>query len=153
MTVPVPSSKGILTGIGVVVAGLVLVLVGARFGAELLRPSAVMSVADGGGLHQVQLLGGLTYIGTIVSDDDGAVRLQGPAIVREEPLASAAADGSTTRIVVQSLASDPFAIEGDVVIPLDQVALVGVIAPGSGMAGAYAQAMGAAGEPEATPAP
>lgn len=151
MTVAVPSLRTVFTGLGLLLGAVVLVVVGIRLGSSLLSPSAVMSVAADGELHQVQLLGGVTYLGAIVSDEDGALRLGRPAMVREEPLASPAPDGSTTQIVVQSLATEPFGIAADVIIPLDQVTLVGVVESGSGMAQAYAQAMGAT--PNETPTP
>ena len=53
--------------------------------------------------------------------------------------------------LVQTLAVDPYALDGDVVIPLDQVVLVGTVVAGSGLEGAYLQAIDSS--PGSSPAP
>ena len=81
------------------------------------------------------------------------LRLTRPAIVRQEqaPAASPAAQGP--RVIVQSLATDPFGIAADIVIPLDQVTFVGVLQPSSSLGVAYGEAMGLTQPPAVTPSP
>lgn len=134
-----------------VAVALALVLVGIRIGTILLQTSPVMSVAAESELSQVQLIGGIVYVGQIINDDDGTIRLRDGAQVRQEAVPAASGQQAGTQIVVQSLATDPFGLTADVVIPMDQVTLVGAVSPASSLAQAYAQAM--SGSPAATPEP
>jgi hypothetical protein len=151
LTLQVPSPRQIVLTVGGVLVALVLLVIGVRLGSSLLSPSPVMELAAEGELHQVQVLGGATYLGTIVGDDGMTLRLARPAVVRQEaaPAASDGAQGS--RIVVQSLATDPFGIVADVLIPLDQVTLIGVVQPASSLGQAYGEAMGLTVAPASSP--
>jgi len=151
VTLSVPSAGRVLAAVVAVAVALALVLVGIRIGTVLLRTSPVMSVAAESDLSQIQLVGGVVYVGQIINDDDGAIRLRGGAQVRQEAVPAASGQQASTQIVVQSLATDPYGLTADVVIPMDQVTLVGAVSPGSSLAQAYAQAM--SGSPTATPEP
>ena len=153
MTVAVPSPRRILVSLLLVIGAAVLVIAGIRIGDALLGPSPIMSIASGGGLQQVRIVGGTTYLGIVLSDEGGALRLSRPAVVREEVAPAASGAASESRIVVQSLATDPFGIAADIIIPLDQVALVGEVAPTSSLAAAYGQAMGTIPAPTSDPSP
>ena len=150
---PVPSPRQVILAIGAIVLAVLVLLLGIRLGSSLLSPSAVMELAGEGQLQQVQLVGGAVYLGTIAGDDGDTLRLTRPAIVRQEqaPVASGTTGGP--RIVVQSLATDPYGIAGDVLIPLDQVLLIGVVQPSSSLGGAYGEAMGLTLAPSAAPSP
>ena len=153
LTLRVPSLRQIvLTVVGILLV-LVLVIVGVRLGASLLSPSPVMGLAAEGSLHQVQVLGGAAYLGTILEDDGSTIRLARPAVIRQEqaPAASAGAEGP--RIVVKSLTTDPYGIAADILIPLDQVTLIGVVQPTSSLAQAYGEAMGLTPAPAPSPSP
>lgn len=153
LTLPVPSPREVLVAIAGVAVALAVVFVGVRLGGTMLSPSSIMRLAAEGDLHEVQLLGGAVYLGTIVEDDGDALRLARPAVVRQEQ-APAASDGSGgQRTVVQRLSTDPFGIAADVLIPLDQVTLVGVVEPSSSLARAYDQATGVTPTPAASPSP
>jgi hypothetical protein len=153
LTLRVPSARQIGLALAGIVVAIVVLAVGVRLGASLLSPSTVIGLAREGELHQVQVLGGAVYLGRIVGDDGSTIRLARPAVVRQEanPAASPGAEGP--RIIVQSLATDPYGIAADIVIPLDNVTLVGVVQPTSSLAGAYNQAMGVTPPPAASPSP
>jgi hypothetical protein len=153
LTLQVPSPRRVLLiVIGIVVAVAVIFAV-ARLTASILAPSPVMRVAADGNLHEVQVLGGTVYLGTVVADDGSALRLARPAVIRSEQAPAASGDvGNSSRIVVQSLATDPFGIAADIVIPLDNVTLVGVVQPNSSLGRAYTEAIGVApAAPSASP--
>jgi hypothetical protein len=136
-----------------VLLALALLILGVRLGAALLSPSPVMGIAAEGGLHQVQVLGGAVYLGTIVGDDGDTLRLARPAVVRQEQAPASSAGEAGPRTIVQVLATDPYGIAADVLIPLDQVTLIGVVQPTSSLARAYAEAMGVTPAPAASPSP
>ena len=141
-----------LVVLGIVVAVIVVFGV-ARLTASILSPSPVMDLASEGELHEVQLLGGAVYVGTIVTDDGSMLRIARPAIVRQEQAPAASPGTEGPRVIVQSLTTDPFGIAADIVIPLDQVAFVGVLQPSSSLAVAYSEAVGLTQPPAATPSP
>ena len=153
LTLPVPSLRQILLAAGAIVVAVVLLALGIRLGASLLSPTAVIGLAREGELHEVQVLGGAVYLGRIVGDDGDTLRLARPAAVRQEsaPAASPGAEGP--RIVVQSLATDPYGIAADILIPLDNITLVGVVQPTSSLGRAYAEAMGLTPAPGPSPSP
>lgn len=151
-TLRVPSARQLILAVAGLGLALVVVLVGVRLGASLLSPSPIMGLAGQGELQQVQLLGGAVYLGRIVDNDGSTVRLARPAIVRQEQ-APAPSGAQGPRIVVQSLATDPYAIAGDILIPLDSVALIGVVQPSSSLGRAYGEAMGLSPAPAGSGAP
>jgi hypothetical protein len=153
LTLSVPSLRQIALAVGGVLAAMALLFVGVRLGASLLSPSPVMGLAAEGEIHEVQLLGGTVYLGRIVGDDRSILRLARPAAVRQEqgPAASQSAQGP--RIIVQSLATDPYGIAADILIPLDQVGFIGVVQPSSSLGQAYGEAMGLTSAPAASPSP
>jgi hypothetical protein len=106
-----------------------------------------------GDIHEVQLLGGAAYLGKIVGDDGSTLRLARPAVIRQEGTPAASPGAAGPRIIVQSLATDPYGIAADILIPLDQVTLIGVVHPSSSLGQAYAEAMGLTSAPTASPAP
>jgi hypothetical protein len=153
LTLPVPSLRQVALTAGAVVVALVVLILGIRLGASLLSPSPVMGLAAEGDLHQVQLLGGAVYLGTIVDDDGATLRLTRPALVRQEQAPAASGTTGGPRIVVQSLATDPYGIAADILIPLDKVTLIGVVQPSSSLGRAYGEAMGLTPAPSAAPSP
>jgi hypothetical protein len=152
LTVPVPPLRHIGLVVLSIVVAVVVVFVVARLTASVLSPSPVMDLAAEGGLHEIQVLGGAVYVGSIVSDDGSMLRVARPAIVRQEP-APDASPGAQGRVIVQSLTTDPFGIAADIVIPLDKVTFVGVLQPSSSLGAAYAEAIGLTQPPAATPSP
>jgi hypothetical protein len=154
LTLRVPSPRQIVLTIVGVAAAIAVLIVGARLGASLLSPSPIMGLAAEGSVHEVQLLGGAIYLGTIVADDGSMLRLARPAVVRQEGTAPSASPGQQgPRIIVQSLATDPYGIAADILIPLDQVATVGVVQPSSSLGRAYGEAMGLTQAPAGSPSP
>lgn len=153
LTLRVPPLRQIVLAVAGIAVAVVLLAVGIRLGASLLSPTAVIGLAREGELHEIQVLGGAVYLGRIVGDDGSTVRLARPAVVRQEsaPAASPGAEGP--RIVVQSLATDPYGIAADILIPLENITLVGVVQPTSSLGVAYAEAMGLTPAPGASPAP
>ena len=153
LTLPVPSLRTVaLTVVGIVVA-IAVVFVVARLTASILSPSPIMDLAAEGGLHEVQVLGGAIYVGTIVTDDGSILRLARPAIVRQEQAPAASPGTQGSRVIVQSLTTDPFGIAADIAIPLDQVIFIGVLQPSSSLGVAYGEAVGLTQPPAATPGP
>jgi hypothetical protein len=153
LTLSVPSPRRIvLTVVGVLLAIAVLA-VGVRLGASVLSPSPVMGLAAEGDLHQIQVLGGAVYLGRIVEDDGGTLRLSRPAVVRQEQAPAASQGTQGPRTVVQSLATDPYGIAADILIPLDKVTLVGVVQPSSSLGRAYGEAMGLTPAQAPSPSP
>ena len=151
LTLRVPSVRQVVLAVGGVLVVLALLIVGVRLGASAFAPSRIMDLAAEGELHQVQVLGGNVYLGMIVGDDGGALRLARPALIRQEQVPAASAGGQGPRIVVQSLATDPYGISADILIPLENVTLVGVVQPTSSLAVAYREAMNVT--PAASPSP
>jgi hypothetical protein len=153
LTLSVPSARQVSMVLATVLGALALLLVGARIGASLLAPSPVMSVTAGGELHQIQLLGGSAYLGRILSDEGGMLRVGDAALLRQQQAPTASGNQAETQLIVQSLTTDPFGITSDVVIPIDQVALIGVVDPDSSLGAAYGEAMGTRRVPSGTPSP
>ena len=157
LTLPVPSTRQIALAVGAVLVAIAVVFVGIRLGTSLLTPSPVMGLAAEGDIHEVQLLGGAVYLGKIVGDDGSALRLARPAVVRQEAAAAASPGASPgaqgPRVIVQSLATDPYGIAADILIPLDQVTLIGVVEPSSSLGKAYGEAMGLISAPATSPSP
>lgn len=153
LTLPVPSLRQVVLVVASLVLAILVLAVGIRLGGSLLSPAPVMRLAGEGQLHEIQVLGGAVYLGTIVSDDGSTLRLARPAVVRQEQTPAASQGAQGPRVVVQSLSTDPFGIAADIVIPLQQVTLVGVVQPSSSLYQAYSQAMGLTPGPAASPSP
>ena len=153
LTLPIPSVRQVVLAVGGVLLGVAVVLVGVRLGASVLSPSPhfIMDLAAEGELHQVQVLGGTVYLGTVVGDDRESLRLARPALIRQEQAPAASAGGQGPRTVVQSLATDPYGISADILIPLENVTLIGVVQPTSSLAVAYREAMGVTPAPSPSP--
>jgi hypothetical protein len=153
VTLRLPSARRAALAIATLVVGAVLVLGGIRLGLALLGPSPVDQVTITGSVQEIHVLGGTVYIGRIVSDDGGILRVAEPATLRPgaTPSSSPAAEGPG--LVVQSLVVDPYDLAGDVLIPLEQVTLMGNVVPGSGLAQAYTQALASLAGPPASPSP
>lgn len=151
LTLPVPSLRQVALTVGTVVVAILVLVLGIRLGSSLLSPSPIMGLAAEGELHQVQLLGGAAYLGRIVEDDGSTIRLARPAVIRQEQAPAASGSAGGPRIVVQSLTTDPYGIAADILIPLDQVTVIGVVQPTSSLGQAYGEAMGLT--PAATPSP
>ncbi len=139
VTVRLPRARQVASVILVALVGLVLVIGGLQIGSALLRPSAVSRLIAPGGLQEVHVLGGAVYVGRVVGDDDRVLRIAEPATLRQDS-GAASSPGTSPRFVVQTLAVDPYDLNGDVLIPLEQVTLIGTVAPGSGLEQAYGQA-------------
>ena len=153
LTLSVPSPRQVILAIVGIVAAIALLIVGVRLGASLLSPSPIMGLAAEGSLHEVQVLGGAVYLGTIVKDDGSTLRLARPAVIRQEGTPTASAGAQGPRIIVQSLATDPYGIAADILIPLGQVATIGVVQPSSSLGRAYGEAMGLTQPPAPSPSP
>jgi hypothetical protein len=153
LTLPVPSLRTVALTVVGIAAAIAVVVVVARLTASILSPSPVMDLASEGGLHEIQLLGGAVYVGTIVTDDGSMLRVARPAIVRQEQVPAASPGAQGPRVIVQSLTTDPFGIAADIVIPLDQVIFVGVLQPTSSLGSAYSEAVGLTQAPAPSPSP
>lgn len=153
LTLPVPSLRTVVLAVVGIVVAIAVVFVVARLTESILSPSPVMDLAAEGELHEVQILGGTVYLGTIVTDDGSMLRLARPAIVRQEQAPAASPGTEGPRVIVQSLTTDPFGIAADIVIPIDQVTFVGVLQPSSSLGVAYGQAVGLTQPPAVTPSP
>jgi hypothetical protein len=153
LTLSVPSPRQIALTIVGVVAAIALLIVGVRIGTSILSPSPIMGLAAEGSLHEVQVVGGAVYLGTIVKDDGSTLRLARPAVIRQEAASAASPGAQGPRIIVQSLATDPYGIAADILIPLEQVATVGVVQPSSSLGRAYSEAMGLTQAPAPSPSP
>ena len=148
LTVAVPPPAQIARAIVAIVAAVLIVIVGLRIGGALLGPGGAKALSAGGALQEIHTTQGV-YVGQVVAEDESYITLRTPAIVREEP----AADGATGsgRILVILLAADPYFVAGDVVLPRDQVVLVGNVMTGSPLETAYRQATGELPAPSAAP--
>jgi hypothetical protein len=153
LTLPVPSLRTVVLAVVGIAVAIAVIFGVARLTASILSPSPVMDLAAEGGLHEVQVLGGSVYLGTIVTDDGSMLRLARPAIVRQEQVPEASPGTQGSRVIVQSLTTDPFGIAADIVIPLEVVTFIGVLEPSSSLAVAYGEAMGPTQPPAATPSP
>ncbi len=153
LTLPVPSLRQAVLVVGGLLLAIVVLAVGIRLGGSLLSPSPVMRLAGEGQLHEVQVLGGAAYLGTIVADDGSTLRLARPAVIRQEQTPAASQGDQGPRIVVQSLSTDPFGIAADILIPIQQVTMVGVVQPSSSIYQAYGQAIGLTPAPGASSSP
>lgn len=142
MTVSVPSGQRLLVGIVAVLAIVVLALVGLRLGTALLSPGPAVQFSSLTDLQQVQTPAG-TYLGRVVSDQDGYLRVASPAIIRTQPAPSGSPDGEQ-QVVVQLLQTEPYGVAGDLLIPRDQVLAIANVADDAGLRDAYAQAAGSA---------
>lgn len=148
LTVAVPSSAQIVKAILGIGIAVLIVFVGLRLGGSLLGPAGAQALSTGSGLQEIHTTQGV-YVGQLVKEDDSYLSLRTPAVVRE---AQDADGGSGSgRILVILLASEPYYIAGDVVLPRDQVILVGNVTPGSPLDTAYRQATGELPPPSSTP--
>lgn len=133
--------------IGLAVAGLAaLVALGILIGS-LLSPAGPMSLAPSGSLIEVHTTDGTVYLGDLVDDGDGFLRLEAAAVVLPE-----SGTGGTATYRVTPLSADPYALVGPVIIPRESATLVGAVAAGSTIEQAYRDAMnggGPSGSPEA----
>jgi hypothetical protein len=152
LTVRLPSVRQLALAAVAIVAIAVIVFLGVRLGSQLASGGAVSLVAVDGGIQEIHILGGAVYVGRITSDADGAIRVAGPALVLSDTTSSPAPDSGGQRLVVRALFTDPYDLQGDVLIPRDQVVLVGNITPGSSLEAAYLQAVEGVG-PSGSPAP
>jgi hypothetical protein len=148
LTVALPSPARVAKAVVAIAAAVLIVIVGLRIGGSLLGPAAAKALSAGGALQEIHTTQGL-YVGQVVAEDESYISLRTPAVVREEQ----ATDGGTPsgRILVILLASEPYYVAGDVVLPRNQVVLVGNVTPGSPLDTAYRQATGELPAPSATP--
>lgn len=150
LTVSVPPPALIARWLGWLVLGVVVIVAGVIGGQTLTRRDSAVALAASTPLQQIQTSSGV-YLGKIVSADDNYLRIFGPAVLREnQPSAS----GQPPQLLVIRLTSEPFDLDGDVLIPRENVILIGNVARNSPLETAYRQAIGdlpAGGE--ATPSP
>jgi hypothetical protein len=99
---------------------------------------------------ELHLQSGAVLIGQLVAEDGDYLRLRLPASLTAPDTGGEPDGGKWT---VRMLASDPFAIAGDVLVPSDQIAFIGAVAGQSGIAAAYRQAAGGAPVPVPSAAP
>jgi len=151
LTLPVPSSRQLGLAVAIVIGAIVVVLAGIKIGAVLTSPSEVMGLVAGGELHEVQVLGGAVYLGRIVDEDGTTLRLSRPAVVRQQQAPAASPGSQGPLVIVQSLVTDPYDVGSDIVIPLENVTLIGVVEPSSALARAYGEAMGLIPAPSPSP--
>jgi hypothetical protein len=138
MTVSVPSGQRLLVGIVAVLAIVVLALAGLRLGASLLSPGPAVEFSRLTDLQQVQTPVA-TYLGRVVDDRDGYVRVAAPAIIRAQPAPSGSPDGDQ-QVIVQLLQTEPYGVVGDLLIPREQVLAIANVADDAGLRDAYAEA-------------
>jgi len=137
LTVSLPSLASVARLVVAVVAIAAIVFVGLRI-FDAVRPDQVVSdLAFNAPLQQVRTVSEV-YLGKVKSESDGYVRLVGPAVVREQPTAS----GSPSQVLVIRLTADPFDVDGDLLIPRENVVAIGNVARDSGLERAYRQAIG-----------
>src|SRR5262245_44963867 len=142
MTVAIPSPRRLARIVGTVLVVAVVLAIGVRLGTWAVSPGPAAELARSHALQQIVTSGG-TYLGHVVGDDGTYVRIARPAIVRPEQ--------STSNLVVQLLAVDPYDLNGDILMPRSSILLIGNVAAGSGLETAYRQATGEL--PQPTPAP
>ena len=106
-----------------------------------------MSLAPRGSLIEVHLTDGTVYLGDLVGDEGGYLRLEAPAVVLPET-----AEGGAASYRVTALTADPYGLVGPVIIPREQATLIGAVAAGSSIEGAYLDAMSGA-QPSPSPEP
>jgi hypothetical protein len=132
------------------VGTIVLLLVGfAAIGVVvggLLSRGGPMAMAPAGSLYEAHLVDGSVYLGELTGDTGGYVELSAPAIVLPE----GGGDESTYRVV--SLTNDPYAIVGPVLIPREQILVIGAVAARTSIEQAYLDAI-AKGTMSPSPAP
>jgi hypothetical protein len=124
------------------VALFVLGLVGIRLGMSLVSPGPAAEFSTFTDLQEVQT-SSATYLGRIVEDRDGYVRIAEPAIVRAEPVPSGSTDGEQ-QVIVQLLQTEPYGVAGDLLIPREQIVFIGNVADDAGLRDAYTQATSSA---------
>lgn len=119
-----------------VLGGGIVIVLGLLLGALLFRPDPISSLG-GTGLSEIHTIGDEVYVGTIIEERNGYIRLRFPAKVILDP----SSDATAPRLLVQLLSVDPFDMEEAVLLRADQVVLIGTVASGSGLEGAYHDAM------------
>lgn len=129
----------------VAVALAALVVIGVLIGV-LLRPAGPTGLAPSGSLIEVHTADGTVYLGDLVDDADGYLRLEAPAVVLPE----VGDDGEASYRVVR-LDADPYGLVGPVIIPREQAMLIGAVGAGSSIERAYLDALAGA-TPSASPA-
>lgn len=150
VTVSLPPWRRVLTVLAVLGLLFLIVLGGFLVGLRLLGPGPAEGLDAAARVHQVHLDDGSVYLGRIVSEGDGYVRLGVPAVIR--PSDAEQQDPRGPQLIVQLLATEPYSLSGDVLIARSQVTLVGPVIAGSGLETAYRQATGELPPPPA-PAP
>jgi len=108
-----------------------------------LRGDEIDGLAPDGSLMEVHLTDGSVYLGALESNGD-SLTLTGPAVI-----VPGSTDQGTTTYAVEPLAGDPYSIAGPILVARDRVAFIGAVRAGSGIEGAYLDAM--SGGPEETP--
>lgn len=127
-------------------AGAIALLWLGLWTGSLLRGGPVDRLAPEGSLVEVHLVDGTVYLGGVRDAGSDYLALANPAVVLPK-----AGDSASNTFIIQPLSGDPYDIHGMVLIPRGQVALIGGVAAGSGLAAAYDDAM-RGGAPE-SPAP
>jgi hypothetical protein len=145
--VSLPPAARIAQVLAAAVIVVAVLLLGIRAWFALTAPSAAAQLAQAAPLQQVQTTSNL-YLGKVIGDDAGYLRVAGPAVVREGPAAS----GQASQVLVILLSAQPFDVQGDLLIARDSVVAVGNVARDSGLERAYRQAIGDLASPTATPA-
>jgi hypothetical protein len=154
LTIDLPSARNLAIGVVVIVAAVLVIVLGLQVAADVVFGGPLAQLARKSTLQELQLSGGITYVGRVESDADGWIRLADPAVIREQTGQGASAS-SATGYIVQALIADPFDMQGDVVVAERQVTSVGNVADGSSLAQAYERALhgGAQPTPSATGSP
>jgi hypothetical protein len=147
LTVSVPPRRRVGQVLLALALAAALLYLGVRIGRELTQPGPAARFAAPDALQELQLADGSVYVGRVVADEDGYLRLAGAAIVRPEQ----AQAGRSPRLLVVLVAADPQDIAGDLLIPREQVLYIGNVAASSGLETAYRQATGEL--PQASPQP
>lgn len=125
----------LVTGGLVSLIAVTIVMLGLVAGGAL-RDQGFRALAPGGSLFQVQLSGGAVYVGDLVNESDDLLTLGAPAVVLQD-----SSQGSQTTYRVVPLSAEPHSLAGSVLIPRNQVMIVGVVAAGSPIERAYLDAM------------
>ena len=146
-TVRLPSARRLAAPVGIVAALLILLVVAFRVGMEIAKGPVAGSV-DRRQLQQIVVQGGTVYVGRLISETDGWLRIEAPTVLRQND--QAAPGGSAPPLVVQALTADPFAIDGPIVLRREMVIAVGNVVNGTGLERAYQEATGTS-DPTAAP--
>ena len=147
LTVPLPALRIIVWAVVALLAAIILLLAGARWGMRLVADP--LSAALNGDLQEVHVSNGSIYLGRIVEVGGEEILLADPAVVRRADATEAAA----VDYVVQALLTDPFGVGGPVAVERAQIVMIGSVDLDSALADAYQRAFAEPSSERSSPSP